>query len=75
MANPDLVQRWARGQDRAERPCSYCNLCLFHVVEDPLGCYDLRRYDGDRDRMTADLMAFYRPDGWADRGPNPSAGV
>jgi hypothetical protein len=32
------------------------------VVEDPLGCYDLSRYDGDQDRMIAELMTFYRPD-------------
>ena len=62
MANPDLVQQWAAGRDHPERPCTYCNLCLFHVVEDPLGCYDLSRYGGDHDLMVAELMAFYRPD-------------
>lgn len=64
LANVDLVHTWEQGADRAERPCTYCNLCLFHVLEDPLGCYDLRRFDGDRERMLAELMAFYRPDGF-----------
>ena len=65
MANPDLVQQWAAGADRPERPCTYCNLCLFHAPEDPLGCYDVRRYGGDHDRMIADVMSIYRPDGWS----------
>jgi 2,4-dienoyl-CoA reductase-like NADH-dependent reductase (Old Yellow Enzyme family) len=65
MANPDLVHQWAAGADRPERPCSYCNLCLFHAPEDPLGCYDVRRFDGDHDAMIAQIMSIYRPDGWA----------
>jgi 2,4-dienoyl-CoA reductase-like NADH-dependent reductase (Old Yellow Enzyme family) len=64
MANPDLVRQWEAGRDRPDRPCTYCNLCLFHVVEDPLGCYDVSRYDGSRERMLAELMSFYRPDGF-----------
>ena len=24
----------------AERPCTYCNKCLVHVVEHPIGCYE-----------------------------------
>jgi 2,4-dienoyl-CoA reductase-like NADH-dependent reductase (Old Yellow Enzyme family) len=64
MANPDLVNQWSAGADRAERPCSYCNLCLFHVAEDPLGCYDVRRFDNDHDAMIAQVMSIYRPDGW-----------
>lgn len=63
MANPDLVRIWSSGQDSPTRPCSYCNRCLFHVIEDPLGCYDERRFDGDRERMLAELMSFYHPDG------------
>jgi 2,4-dienoyl-CoA reductase-like NADH-dependent reductase (Old Yellow Enzyme family) len=64
MANADLVRMWAEGKDRPDRPCTYCNRCLFHVLEDPLGCYDVSRYDGDRDRMIRDVMSFYRPDGF-----------
>jgi len=65
MANPDLVHQWAAGADRPERPCTYCNLCLFHTPEDPLGCYDVSRYDGDHDRMVAQVLSIYRPDGWS----------
>ena len=73
MANPDLVNLWAAGADRPERPCSYCNLCLFHAPEDPLGCYDLRRFDGDHDAMIAQVMSIYRPDGWSGPGSAQSA--
>jgi 2,4-dienoyl-CoA reductase-like NADH-dependent reductase (Old Yellow Enzyme family) len=69
MANPDLVNQWATGTDRAERPCSYCNLCLFHAPEDPLGCYDERRFDS-HDAMIAQVMSIYRPDGWTDPWPD-----
>jgi len=70
MANPDLVQQWAAGADRPERPCSYCNLCLFHAPEDPLGCYDVRRFGNDHDAMIAEVMSIFRPDGWtSDRVP------
>jgi len=65
MANPDLVHQWAAGADTPERPCSYCNLCLFHAPEDPLGCYDVRRFAGDHDAMLDQLMSIYRPDGWS----------
>jgi len=65
LANVDLVRRWAAGEDRPARPCSYCNRCLFHVVEDPLGCYDLSRFDGDRAAMIRELMQFYQPDGFS----------
>ncbi len=75
MANPDLVHQWAAGADRPERPCTYCNLCLFHAPEDPLGCYDTRRYGGDHDRMIAEVMSIYRPDGWSSdlQQPEPAS--
>jgi 2,4-dienoyl-CoA reductase (NADPH2) len=44
VANRDLVQRFAQGHDRAEKPCTYCNRCLVNVVENPLGCYDETRF-------------------------------
>ena len=69
MANPDLPRIWAAGNDAADQPCSYCNLCLFHAPEDPLGCYDVRRFGGDHDRMIAQVMSIYRPDGWTDDEP------
>jgi 2,4-dienoyl-CoA reductase (NADPH2) len=68
LANPDLVNQWAAGADRAERPCSFCNRCLYHAPEDPLGCYDDRRFDS-YDSMVAQLMSIYRPDGWTEPWP------
>lgn len=60
MANRDLPRMFAAGQDQAPRPCSYCNLCLVNVLDHPLGCYDVRRFGGDRDAMMKDVMSFYR---------------
>ena len=28
----------------AEKPCTYCNNCTGHYLENPLGCYDMRRF-------------------------------
>ena len=36
--------------DRAEKPCTYCNKCLVHVVEHPLGCYEESRFASRRRR-------------------------
>src|SRR3712207_6252183 len=59
IANNDLVHTFAAGRDRAERPCTYCNRCLVNVIENPLGCYDVTRYDGDRDAMIRDVMSVF----------------
>ena len=64
VANNDLVQQWAAGRDRAERPCTYCNKCLVHVVEHPIGCYEESRYPS-REAMLADVMSVYRPQPFA----------
>jgi hypothetical protein len=42
-------------------PRTYCNKCLLRVVEDPFGCYDVSRYDGDYDRMMKGTMAVFKP--------------
>jgi 2,4-dienoyl-CoA reductase (NADPH2) len=60
IANPDLVKIFASGRERAEKPCTYCNKCLVNVIENPLGCYELSRYGGDRERMVAEIMSVYR---------------
>lgn len=62
MANPDLPRQFAKGRDRAERPCTYCNKCLYAVLEHPLGCYDITRFNGDRDAMIAEVMSIFSPD-------------
>lgn len=61
IANPDLPKVFASGRERAEKPCTYCNKCLVNVIENPLGCYELSRYDGDYERMIAEVMSVYRP--------------
>jgi 2,4-dienoyl-CoA reductase-like NADH-dependent reductase (Old Yellow Enzyme family) len=58
VANPDLVRWFERGHDQAPRPCTYCNKCLFAFVENPLGCYDERRYES-RDDMIRDILSVY----------------
>ena len=58
IANPDLPNMFARGLERAPRPCTYCNKCLFNFVENPLGCYDETRFDS-REEMVAQILSVY----------------
>jgi 2,4-dienoyl-CoA reductase (NADPH2) len=60
VANNDLVQHFAAGRDRAPRPCTYCNKCLAHVVEHPLGCYEQSRF-GSREEMLEQIMSVFSP--------------
>ena len=60
VANNDLVKQFAAGRDRAERPCTYCNKCLVHVVEHPIGCYEESRFPS-RDAMLAEIMSVFHP--------------
>jgi 2,4-dienoyl-CoA reductase (NADPH2) len=60
VANNDLVQHFAAGRDRAPKPCTYCNKCLAHVVEHPLGCYEESRF-ASRDEMLAQVMSVFSP--------------
>jgi 2,4-dienoyl-CoA reductase (NADPH2) len=64
IANPDLVRQWQAGRDRPQNPCTYCNKCFINVLENPLGCYELSRFNGDYDVMMKELTSFYRPDGF-----------
>jgi hypothetical protein len=64
VANNDLVQQFARSHDQPERPCTYCNRCLIHVLADPFGCYDVSRYDGDHERMIREVMSVFEPSGF-----------
>jgi 2,4-dienoyl-CoA reductase-like NADH-dependent reductase (Old Yellow Enzyme family) len=64
VANNDLVQQFAQGRDQPERPCTYCNRCLIHVLADPFGCYDVSRYDGDHERMIREVMSVFEPSGF-----------
>ena len=60
----DLVKQFAAGRDRAERPCSYWNKCLVHVVEHPLGCYDESRFPS-REAMLQELLTVFQPSAFA----------
>lgn len=64
VANNDLVKQFEAGRDRAERPCTYCNKCLVHVVEHPVGCYELSRYPSE-EAMLEEVMSVYRPQAFA----------
>ncbi|HLF24902.1 MAG TPA: NADH:flavin oxidoreductase [Anaerolineae bacterium] len=61
IANNDLVHLFAQGKDRPDRPCTYCNKCLVNVLENPIGCYEVSRYDGDYDKMIGEIMAVFQP--------------
>jgi 2,4-dienoyl-CoA reductase-like NADH-dependent reductase (Old Yellow Enzyme family) len=65
IANPDLPQMFAAGRDRALRPCTYSNKCLFATLEAPLGCYDERRFDS-HDEMLRQIYAVYDPPPFVD---------
>ena len=60
IANNDLVEVFRRGQDRADKPCTYCNRCLVNVVENPLGCYEQSRFPS-REAMIAQIMSVFSP--------------
>ncbi len=60
VANNDLVKQFEAGKDRADKPCTYCNKCLVHVVEHPLGCYEESRF-ASRDEMLAQVMSVFAP--------------
>jgi len=61
IANNDLVRMFADGLDEAPRPCTYCNKCLYAVLESPLGCYDERRYSS-REEMVEEIMSVFAED-------------
>jgi 2,4-dienoyl-CoA reductase (NADPH2) len=61
IANRDLPHVLASGRDLPDRPCTFCNRCLVNAIANPLGCYELRRYDGDHDAMIREVMKVYDP--------------
>ncbi|MBA3421367.1 MAG: NADH:flavin oxidoreductase [Thermoleophilaceae bacterium] len=60
VANNDLVNLFAGGHDQAPRPCTYCNRCLIHTLQNPLGCYEEKRFDS-REEMVEQVLSVYRP--------------
>ena len=61
IANRDLPNILKSGKDLPEKPCTFCNRCLINAIANPLGCYDVRRFDGDREKMVAEIMKVYHP--------------
>jgi 2,4-dienoyl-CoA reductase (NADPH2) len=59
VANPDLLDWWARGHEQPERPCTYCNRCLLNAPKNPMGCYEPLRFK-DHEAMVEELMTIYR---------------
>lgn len=59
VANNDLVKIFAQGKDRPDKPCTHCNKCLANVIENPLGCYEVSRYDGDYEAMIREVMSVF----------------
>jgi 2,4-dienoyl-CoA reductase (NADPH2) len=64
VANNDLVKQFAAGLDRADKPCTYCNKCLTHVVEHPIGCYEESRFES-REQMLEQIMSVFHPPAFA----------
>lgn len=62
IANPDMVRRYfEHGREIPEkRRCTYCNKCLLNALENPLGCYELSRYDGDYEAMIEEVMSVFK---------------
>ena len=65
IANNDLVETFRRGQDKPEQPCTYCNKCLVNVVENPLGCYEEKRFKS-REEMIEQIMSVFRPEAFVE---------
>src|SRR5574342_600838 len=60
LANPDLPHLRAAGAQPVA-PCTYCNKCLAHVFENPLGCYEEARFvgRGGRAEMIRQIMSIF----------------
>jgi 2,4-dienoyl-CoA reductase (NADPH2) len=59
LANPDLVQMFANGQNAPARPCTYCNKCLVNALLQPLACWEETRFDR-REQMFDDAYRVYK---------------
>jgi len=60
IANNDLVKVFASGAARAPKPCTYCNRCLVNAVANPLGCYELKRFNS-HEEMVREIMTVFNP--------------
>jgi len=67
IANNDLphILRTANGPVK-QKECTYCNKCLLNDLANPLGCYEVSRYDGDTfdekwENMIKSVMSVFKP--------------
>ncbi len=60
VANNDLPLQLQSGKDMPDRPCTFCNRCLFNLLENPLGCYEPERFDSYEEMMDQ-VMSVYHP--------------
>ena len=65
IANNNLPEILAEANG-PEKECTYCNKCLLNDLENPLGCYELSRFDGatfeDRySEMIKQVMSVFEP--------------
>jgi 2,4-dienoyl-CoA reductase (NADPH2) len=60
VANNDLPKILRSGRDLPEQPCTFCNRCLINAIANPLGCYDIRRFNGDREAMIREVMSVFK---------------
>jgi 2,4-dienoyl-CoA reductase-like NADH-dependent reductase (Old Yellow Enzyme family) len=67
IANPDLPKMFQTADGPAPgKECTYCNKCLINDLANPLGCYELSRYDGATFEekyaaMMKSIMSVFRP--------------
>jgi 2,4-dienoyl-CoA reductase (NADPH2) len=61
IANRNLPEILESGQNLPDKPCSFCNRCLVNAIVNPLGCYDVRRFEGDHDAMVAKILEVFHP--------------
>src|SRR5262249_3267209 len=74
IANNNLPRLFAAGLDEAPKPCTYCNKCLLNDLANPLGCYELCRYDGNFIKMMQEIMSVFYPSPFGGEPP-PYAGL
>jgi 2,4-dienoyl-CoA reductase-like NADH-dependent reductase (Old Yellow Enzyme family) len=61
IANNNLIDYFKAGDDLPPRPCTYCNKCLVHAIKDPLGCYEVARFNGNYEKMMKEVYSVYHP--------------
>lgn len=66
LANPELPKLAREASEKGNRnyvsptPCTCCNKCTVNVLENPLGCYERKRFDS-YEGMMRHTMSFYEP--------------